>query len=455
MKCGEFIVIFAIVISIVCALPSCARAEVHDETWSISDYTFIENRTLELHNGTTIEPGGTLVLVNATVIVSGTFLVKEGGRLEVTNSVFSGDYRMRIAGSALLTSSKFSGMTGTWDASGIQIFSSNVSLVGCDVVSKKAQTISAIMCISSSPSISDSNIHDSGLGIRLSSSSAKISGCTFKNNIKGISSVDSSPEISRCAIESSEEVGIGLFSSGGKVGQCILSDNKVGIECASNTTTEIASNIISGSQIGIRLEESHPSLSQNAIERCSEGVSAYYSAPSLSGNKFSNCTEAYHAIGTLPPSTFNSFSELSHNSANVLQSWMLTLRVEDTSGNPLVAHIEARDANGRKAFEGDTRTDGLVYLQLDDRQYSPDESFNPYKVTFSKSGKSDKFTIKVTTNLEKKVALDLSDDSLSFDASYIVIAVACAFALVVCAGMFISSRKMPKKKKKGKNRRKK
>ncbi|MEM2900014.1 MAG: right-handed parallel beta-helix repeat-containing protein, partial [Thermoplasmata archaeon] len=392
-----------------------------------------------------------------SVRVSGNLVVKQGGRLEVYNGRFFGDYTKRRYGSAYLQGSEFSGLIGNWNASGIQVYSSEVTIVDCKVFSNKEtrETIlSGIMCISSSPTIIRTKVENFGLGIKVISSNAKIDSCEIKRNNKGIMAIESKPEIVSCIVEYNEEVGLGLYKSEGKVENCKIIRNSIGIECVEGTNTKILSNEIIGSNIGIKMVESSPEILQNRIVECNEGINGYYSNVIIRGNSFENDTFAYHSIGNGYPLSFMSENQILNVQSVIRQSWMLTLRIEDENENPLTANIEVRDINGKKVFEGKSREDGVVSIQLCEYQVGPDENYNPYKIKVSKGTAYEKFSIIVDNNLEKRVVIVLSEESVFSDMSLVVILAIIIFSIILFVFLLFKRRSANKRKNKGKKRKK-
>jgi len=430
-------------------------AEEYQDILIISGYTTFENKEINLSKGVVIESGGNLVVINCSVEVSGNVDVKHGGRLETYNCVFTGEYSIKIYGSALLQGCEFSGLEGNWNASGIQVYSSEVTIVGCKVYSYKEtkdRILSGIMCVGFSPKIIDTKVENLGLGIKLVSSNAKIESCEIKRNEKGILCVDSKMDIVSCVIEDNGELGLGLYNSEGKVENCKIYRNSIGIECVEGTKTKIITNEIGYSKIGIRIVESSPEIMQNRILQCNEGINGYYSNESIVGNIFENDTYAYHSIGRAYSLSFMTKNHIVNVQTVIMQSWMITLHIEDENENALVANVEVRDANGKKVFEGKSREDGVISIQLCEFQVGPDESYNPYNIKVSKGSAYEKFRISVTNNLEKKVIIVLSEEKSFSDITIFVIFVIVVFAIILSVMLLF---KRGKRKKMHKGRRKK
>ena len=242
------------------------------------------NETIVLSGNLFIENGGSLTLSNVTLKLDSNFdgenqvNIKEGGRLEVTDSDISSNstdrfYKFFVSGSTTIMNSSISYVWGDlndpWHG-GIQILTDSVTLRNDTIFNCKSD---GIQCWDSAPLIVNSTIHSNGeFGIWCNSSAnPKIVDNKIFNNRYGIvCDFGSSPLIDNNTI----------FNN-------IIS----GINCELRSNPVIKSNIIYGCSKGIScFAGAEPTIENNSIYSNNCGIACYdISRPYIIGNNiFSN-----------------------------------------------------------------------------------------------------------------------------------------------------------------------
>jgi len=248
----------------------------------------VENQTIEVKENISVQPGEHLVISNSTITFPLTKLkefriyVSKGGSLEVTDSLIrsnSSEFGLKfsIFGRAVLRNSTFTGLYASPyynnGVGGLEIFSSDVSVLNCTIKDNKYNGILVARC------------------------SPLIEGCDISGNgDDGIELQQASPVVRNCSIARNDwAVMVGALSSPRLEGN-LIEDNNHGIVVEGSSPVIINNTIRNNRAFAIKYyDDSRPRISGNTLVANEAGIVQATALESY----FSICAAIVTVVGVL------------------------------------------------------------------------------------------------------------------------------------------------------------
>jgi len=359
------------------ALPAPGTAASPPEPdWVITSAVTLDRTVKDIRANVRIESGGELRMSNSTLVMNcskdGEFelLIKPGGRLvahraNITFGPPRAHYWFRVEGSMELRDSEISGTRGMFDLGGVQITSSDVSILNCRLFDHQWF---ALVINGSSPAVSGCTIDRCKAGIRVENGARpQLTGNTIRDNERdGITVLSATPVIRDNRLSGNWR-GIGLFRSKPEItGNTLSGSGLVGIDCSEGSDAAISGNTITGSgQAGISILTSSPRIASNSITSNGVGINSTSSSCRIEKNTIAANREwGIFSKGGAPVLEANRYTDPAGNPNGlgaVATVWTLSVEVVDSIKKPVPgATVVVKDRSGNEVFRGAPAEDGRV-----------------------------------------------------------------------------------------------
>jgi hypothetical protein len=424
------------------AAPAAAAAPA----WVIDTPQSIPNETRTLNTSIIIQTGGTLTIDNATVLFD---LPKEGA----LNITVEPGGSLVVVNSTLRASDAARAQLWHWNF----LMSGHLELRGADVSDLRGDVgLGGLEIDGSDALIEDSSIHNNRYyGLFLKSGAPVVRRTHFDFNVVavfvlpgaspvledlvianstsfGLKVNDGSPVVRNITVTGSSNFAIGAMGSILDIVGCHISGALVGIDAAHGTTGRVNGCEFLSVGTGVRAQDSPVAVVNSTFFTAGVGVNATHSAVQVTDDQFLNVD-----IGVLVreapdgiqggSATFNNFSGgavgLEIHTPNFYASdntyspsitstrvfHEVTLVVVNKAGDPVLrAQVNITDAVGARVFTGITNDTGAVVAVLEEyRQYGNGTRLNltPHAVAIDRAGTTTYTTVNATSDHAEQIAL--------------------------------------------------